>query len=586
MRDQVLAYLFGAGNAMDAFNVATRIPNLMRDLFAEGAMSAAFVPTFMRKLTHDGRAAAWRLGAQLINALIAVTGVVALAGMVFAEPLVRLLAGSYAEVPGKLELTVLLTRILFPFLTLVAVAAAMMGMLNSVNRFFAPALSPAMYNVGIIAAGALLLPLMPGLGLDPIVAIAVGALLGGMGQVALQAPMLRREGFRYQAALDPHDEGLRNILRLMGPGTLAGAAVQINLLVNMVLATGQGTGAVSWLSYAFRVMYLPIGLFGVSNRGREPADRLAPRRAGRAARDTRCSVARAPADADGKHPGNGGPDGPRPADRRADLRAGEFHAGRQHGDRGRAPVLCPGLAGYSAVRIAVPCFYALGDSRTPTAVSLGAVALNIVLNLALVQVLGYRGLALGTSIAAVANALTLLALLRRPLGGLDLPRIVLVLIKITIAAAAMGIAAWSLHAWLAETWTGATSSSGLFGSPPPSRPPSPSSSPSRGSSGSANSTSRSISSPPGGGNWYDVPDAAVRLRLRRLLVRTWHDDASGSAPPLDECRRLSGNGARPAARGASSPSTSASGPPRSLRGSGSGSRSPTCSCTAASATSC
>ena len=456
VRDQVLAYLFGAGNAMDAFNVATRIPNLMRDLFAEGAMSAAFVPTFMRKLTHDGRAAAWRLGAQLINALIAVTGVVALAGMVFAEPLVRLLAGSYAEVPGKLELTVLLTRILFPFLTLVAVAAAMMGMLNSVNRFFAPALSPAMYNVGIIAAGALLLPLMPGLGLDPIVAIAVGALLGGMGQVALQAPMLRREGFRYQATLDPHDEGLRNILRLMGPGTLAGAAVQINLLVNMVLATGQGTGAVSWLSYAFRVMYLPIGLFGVSI-----AAANLPIVSRHAARDEpheiRAAVSRAlrlmlmvsiPATVGLMALGQ-----PivelifergsfTPADSMATAAALLFYA--------------PGLAGYSAVRIAVPCFYALGDSRTPTAVSLGAVALNIVLNLALVQVLGYRGLALGTSIAAVANALTLLALLRRPLGGLDLPRIVLVLIKITIAAAAMGIAAWSLHAWLAETWTGAT----------------------------------------------------------------------------------------------------------------------------------
>ena len=441
VRDQVLAYLFGAGNAMDAFNVATRIPNLMRDLFAEGAMSAAFVPTFMRKLTRDGRAAAWRLGAQLLNALIVITGVVVLAGMVFAEPLVRLLAGSYAEVPGKLELTVLLTRILLPFLTLVAVAAAMMGMLNSLNRFFAPALSPAMYNVGIIASGALLVPLMPGLGLEPMVAIAIGALL-------------RREGFRYRAVLDPHDEGLRNILRLMGPGTLAGAAVQINLLVNMVLATGEGTGAVSWLGYAFRVMYLPIGLFGVSIAAANLP--VVSRHAARnEPHEVRAAVSRAlrlmlvvsvPAMVGLIALGQPAVElifergSFTPADSVATAAALIFYA--------------PGLAGYSAVRIAVPCFYALGNSRIPAAVSIGAVALNVVLNLILVEVLGYRGLALGASIAALANAVTLLALLRRRLDGLDLPRVLLVLAKMTVASAAMGMAAWWLHGWLAETWEG------------------------------------------------------------------------------------------------------------------------------------
>ena len=454
VRDQVLAYLFGAGNAMDAFNVATRIPNLMRDLFAEGAMSAAFVPTFMRKLTHDGRAAAWRLGAQLLNALIVMTGVVVLAGMVFAEPLVRLLAGSYAEVPGKLELTVLLTRILFPFLTLVAIAAAMMGMLNSLNRFFAPALSPAMYNVGIIAAGALLVPLMPGLGLDPIIAIAIGALLGGIGQVALQAPVLFREGFRYEASLKPSDPGLQQVLRLMGPGTLAGAAVQINLLVNMVLATGQGTGAVSWLGYAFRVMYLPIGLFGVSIAAANLP--VVSRHAARnEPHEIRAAVSRAlrlmlavsvPATVGLIALGQ-----PvvelifergsfMPADSAATAAALIFYA--------------PGLAGYSAVRIAVPCFYALGNSRIPAAVSMAAVALNIALNLVLVQVMGYRGLALGTSIAAIANAMTLLLLLRRRLDGLDLPRVFLMLGKMTVASAAMGLAAWWLHGWLAEAWEG------------------------------------------------------------------------------------------------------------------------------------
>lgn len=454
VRDQVLAALFGAGNAMDAFNVATRIPNLLRDLFAEGAMSAAFVPTFMRRLTNDGKAEAWRLGNQLLNALVTVTGALVLAGIVFAEPLVRLLAGSYATVPGKLELTVLLTRILLPFLSLVAVAAALMGMLNSLNRFFLPALSPAMYNVGIIASGALLVPLMPGLGFDRIVAIAIGALLGGIGQVALQVPALRREGFRYRAILDPSDPGLRRILRLMGPGTLAGAAVQINLLVNMVLATGQGTGAVSWLGYAFRVMYLPIGLFGVS-------------------------IAAATLPVVSRHAAREELDGVRDAVSRA-LRLmlvvnvpatvglivlgapvveliferGSFTADDTAATAAALLFYAPGLAGYSAVRIAVPCFYALGSSITPTGISMAAVTLNIALNLVLVELMGYRGLALGTSIAALANAVALLAVLRGRLRGLDLPRVLLVFGKIAIASAAMGAAAWTTHEHLGDIWDG------------------------------------------------------------------------------------------------------------------------------------
>ena len=455
VRDQVLAYRFGAGNAMDAFIVAVRIPNLLRELFAEGAMSAAFVPTFMRRLTNDGRAKAWRLGNQLLNALAVVTGALVVAGVVFAERLVRLLADSYAEVPGKLELTVLLTRILLPFLTLVAVAAALMGMLNSLNRFFVPALAPAMYNVGIIASGTLLVPLMPGLGLDPIVGVAVGGLLGGFGQIALQAPALYREGFRYRVSLDPSDPGLRDVLRLMGPGTLAGAAGQINLLVNTVLATGQGTGAVTWLRFAFQLMYLPIGLFGVS-------------------------IATATLPVVSRHAAREELDGVRDAVSRGLrlmlavnvpatvglmvlgapivgllLERGAFTPTDTEATAAALLFYAPGLAGYSAVRIAVPCFYALGSSIAPACVSMGAVALNVVVNLILVKLMGYPGLALGTSLVALANAVTLLALLRRRLGGLDLPRVLLVFGKMAVSSAAMGTAAWMMHEHLLDAWDGA-----------------------------------------------------------------------------------------------------------------------------------
>src|SRR6266850_2022447 len=177
-RDQLLASLFGAGDAMDAFNVAFRIPNLVRDLFAEGAMSAAFVPVFMRQLALGDREAAWRLASNVINALLVVTGVLVVLGILFARPLVGTFAADYADVPGKLELTVLLTRIMLPFLTLVAVAAVSMGMLNSLHRFFVPALAPAMFNIATILCALLLVPVMPRLGLPPIAAIAVVALRG------------------------------------------------------------------------------------------------------------------------------------------------------------------------------------------------------------------------------------------------------------------------------------------------------------------------------------------------------------------------------------------------------------------------
>ena len=445
VRDQVLAYLFGAGNAMDAFNVAYRIPNLMRDLFAEGAMSAAFVPTFTRRLTQQGKTAAWQLGNQLINALVVVTSVLVMLGITFTDPLTRLLAGDYAEVQGKLELTVRLTRIMLPFLTLVAVAAALMGMLNSLNRFFTPALSPTMFNVGIILGAVVLVPVMPGLGFNPIIGIALGAMIGGLGQIALQVPTLLREGYRYRPELNLADPGLRQVLRLMGPGTLAGAAVQINLLVNTILATGEGTGAVSWLNYAFRLMYLPIGLFGVSI-----ATATLPVVSRHVTQENHAAVTRTISNA---------------------LRImlmlcvpalvglivlaepiveliferGSFTAADTASTAAALAYYAPGLIGYSAVRIMVPCFYALGNSFTPMLVSVGAVGMNIILNVLLVQTMGFRGLALGTSIAALTNAAVLLILLRRRLGGLALDSILIALLKITAAAALMGTATLWAH---------------------------------------------------------------------------------------------------------------------------------------------
>ena len=451
-RNLVFASLFGASSAMDAFFVAFRIPNLMRDLFAEGAMSAAFVPTFTRRLTTDGRDAAWRLGTQLINALAIVTGFLVLVAIIFAEPLTRLFARDFAEVPGKLELTVNLTRVMLPFLTLVAVAAACMGMLNSLRRFFIPALSPAMFNVSVILSGLLLVPLMPLAGFEPIMAMAFGVVLGGAGQIGIQYWVLHREGFRYRFMLNPTDRGLREVLRLMGPGTIAGAALQVNLLVTTILATSQGTGAVSWLTYAFQVMYLPIGVLGVSI-----ATAALPVLAKHAALGELHHIRRTIS-----HslrlmlmlmvPATVGlvvlavpivrllfeRRAFTPEDTQATALALAYYA--------------PGMVGYSVVRLAVPSFYALGTSLTPALVSAGAVGLNIVLNLVLVRVMGYQGLALGNALAALSNAALLLALLHRRLDGLEGARIANSLARIAIAAGIMGAAVWQANLWLSALW--------------------------------------------------------------------------------------------------------------------------------------
>jgi putative peptidoglycan lipid II flippase len=453
IRDQVLASMFGAGNAMDAFNVAFRIPNLVRDLFAEGAMSAAFVPVFMRQLASGERAAAWRLGNNVINALLVVTGILVVGGVAFARPLVTAFAADYAAVPGKLELTVLLTRIMLPFLTLVAIAAVFMGMLNSLHRFFVPALAPATFNIATIMCALLLVPVMPQFGIPPITAIAIGTLIGGLAQLLVQWPLLRQEGFAYTPFLDWKQDALRRVLLLMGPGTIGLAATQMNVFVNTVLATREGTGAVSWLNYAFRLMYLPTGLFGVSI-----ATATVPAVSRHAAHQNEAAVRSTLADGLSlmlvlNVPATVGlivlshPIVRVIFERRAFLPSDTFATAAA------LQYYAVGLLGYSIVRIASPTFYALGDSRTPVQISVAAVLVNAVLNIVFARLFGYRGLALGTSIAALFNAAGLLWLLRRRLDGLDDRRILSSFSRIAVASVLMGTAALLTERMLSQ-WIG------------------------------------------------------------------------------------------------------------------------------------
>jgi putative peptidoglycan lipid II flippase len=448
VREQVLAHAFGASHQMDAFNVAFRLPNLVRDLFAEGAMTAAFVPTFSRTLTREGKDAAWTLGRRAITALLLVTSLIALVGMLFAEPMTRAFAGEFAAVPGKFELTVRLTRLMFPFLPLVAVSVAAMGMLNALGRFFVPALAPATFNLASIACILLLVPLMPALGVEPVTALAFAVVAGGLGQVLLQWPQLRAEGFRFRPDFAPQDPGLREILLLMGPGTLGVAATQFNVYVSTVLATSQQPGAVSWLNYAFRILYLPIGLFGVSI-----ASASLPLISQHAAREDTEAVRRTVAHAMRLMltltvPASAGLLALAVPIVRVIFERGQFLPSDTQAAALALMAYAPGLVGYSAVKVLSPTFYALRDSRTPVVISVTAVLMNAALSLAFVGRLGYVGLALGTALASLLNAGLLLVLLRRRIGGIEARRLASTFVRIGIASAVMAGAAWGTHALL------------------------------------------------------------------------------------------------------------------------------------------
>lgn len=272
VRESVLGWLFGAGATFDAYVLGYRIPNLARDLFASGALSSAFVPTFTRYLATRSREEARELSNITGTLLIVVTGVLCALGMLFSPLFVDLFAHGFHAVPGKFELAVQLVRIMFPFLLLVSLAAQAQGILNACHQFGVPAVSTSLFNVGSILFGLTLgYWLGPQLGISTVHGMAFGVLFGGVAQLGCQLPGVWRAGFAWRPRWDLQHEGVRQIMKLMGPAILGGASVQINTLVNTSFAAdlrdASGhvmNGPVSWLNYAFRFMQLPIGLFGIS----------------------------------------------------------------------------------------------------------------------------------------------------------------------------------------------------------------------------------------------------------------------------------------------------------------------------------
>ena len=469
VREKVIAYYFAAGVGGDAFYAAFRIPNLMRDLFGEGALSKAFVTTFTATELEDGEESAWRLASRVFNASFLLLTLITIVGILAAPAIVDLIfmGKGFQEVPldpsehfgfnSKRDLTVYLTRIMFPYLILVSLAAVTMGLLNSKGKFGLPASASSFFNIGSLVVGVYGYYVAPDLGLHRTTGMAVGVLVGGALQFLIQVPSMRRVGFRYQLLLSFRDERVRQVMRLIGPAILGVAALQVNVLVNSIFAS-EGVGWLTWINRAFRLMHLPIGVFGVAI-STVALPNLAKLVAAGNMEEYRRSFSHAlrltflltvPASI-------GLLVLAEPICRLI-FEGGQANPLDTQQTAGALFYYAFGLCGFSAVKIATDGFYTFNDTRTPAIVSLCTVGLNILLNYLFIYRLGFdhRSLALSTSCTITLNFLALLFLLRGRAGGLGLSGIWLLLIKLALASAIMGCVCWWSYTQI-EGWVGAVS---------------------------------------------------------------------------------------------------------------------------------
>ena len=258
-RESVFAFLFGAGRSTDAFNAAFRIPNLLRDLFAETSLSAAFVPVLTEQ-KGKGKEAENLIASNIFNTLLLVVGVVSVAGIFLSPFLARIIAPGFGSTPEKLVLTGRLTAIVFPFLLFVALAAWAMSYLNTEGVFFAPSLAPAFFNVFSIAMPLALFAYYTHRGGDPIFGAAIGVTVGGLMQFAVQGPSLLKKGFKHRPYLNFRDPAFKKVMVLFIPVAIGLAGSRIIVFVNTVLVSFLEERSLTWLNYAFRVMPLPLGL--------------------------------------------------------------------------------------------------------------------------------------------------------------------------------------------------------------------------------------------------------------------------------------------------------------------------------------
>lgn len=443
VRDMFMFRLFGTSVLADCFNLAFKIPNLLRDLFAEGALSQAFVTTFSKKLKEEGERSAWQLANRILSLAVVFMSLITLLGILVAPWIVDLILTFADKSFGQQErdLIVKLTRIMYPFILIVSLTALVMGILNAKRVFGIPALASCFFNLGCIIGGGLFgYWFDPNWGEKSLIGISIGVLIGGLAQLVVQFPSLRKIGFRLRWDHTWRDAGVKKILSLMLPAMIAASAVQVNVMVNAMFATSTGEGGVSALNFAFRLMQLPIGMFGVA-----------------VATVTLPALSRA---AVGSISKEFAPTLTRGINMVTILvlpcciglsflavplvamifKGGDTHAHSTLMIAGALQAYAYGLLFYSWLKIVQPAFYAIDKRWVPMMISFLSIGLNFLLNWYFVRVKGWghESLALTTSLLAILNFSLLYGFLRKLAGGLGTARIFDTLWRCAIAATVMG----------------------------------------------------------------------------------------------------------------------------------------------------
>lgn len=440
VRDMVVSRLFGAGFATDAFFAAFQIPNMLRRFFAEGALTSAFVPTFSECYTQKGEAEARELANTCFTLLTIVMAIVTIAGIIFSPQIVRLMFPGFAAEPSKLELTVLLNRLMFPYIFFVSLVALCMGILNTLRHFFTPAISTVFLNITMILSAVFLHRSFN----VPILSLAVGVLVGGLLQLLLQLPVLWRKGFQLRFRFDFHNPAVRRIARLMVPSIFGVGVYYLNITVGNILASMLPQGSVSYLYYAQRLFEFPLGIFTVS-----VAQAVLP------------SMSRQAAVGDIESLKDSLQFGLRlmifitiPAMAGLIVSAtpifsllfmgGAFDYAKAVACGDALVQYSIGLTSVAMVRVLAPAFYALKDTRTPVITALVAFILNLVFSLILMRTMLHSGLALASSLSAFGNMILLIYLLRRKVGSFAGGGLLIVSIKSILAAVPAAVAAMFL----------------------------------------------------------------------------------------------------------------------------------------------
>lgn len=438
VRDMIVGSLFGAGPATDAFIAAYRIPNYLRRIFGEGTLNSSFVPVFTETLDREGRDKAWELANVVMTLISSLLTVLVILGIIFTPAVVRAIAPGFTENPSQFALTVLLTRVTFPFAVFVGLAAAFMGILNSLKHFGSPAIAPALLNIAMILSALLLTPHLQ----TPILSLSIGVLVGGILQLLVQVPFLLGKRFRFALRFDFRHPGMRRIVRLMGPGIIGQSVLQINLFISTVLASLLPVGSITYLFFADRLVQFPLGIFGIS-----VATALLPTLSVSAANNNAAEMVETLSKTMRMVLFLMIPSMVGLVVLRTPIVSTLFQRGSfdYHATQGTAAALMYyafGLWAFAEVKVVAQTFYAMQDTWTPMKVAAAALLVNIVLSLVLMKPMHHAGLALANSLASMLNVGALVWVLRARMGRLGGMRFLGSAVKITLASLIMGIAAY------------------------------------------------------------------------------------------------------------------------------------------------